>query len=124
MGYEAAETTARRLRLRATDDVRLQDALRSLAPAWDPNAALDTLARDVLVAPGAAGELLTSFAAQSRALRLVWEVVQRGAGELPADVWSVVESAVSRTPKPLRTALDARRQPCTDGTGRELRLQA
>ena len=96
MGYESSEMARWRLGAWVVQDAVVW---QTLAPAPVPapgQAELETLMRTVLAEPGAAGALLAAFAAQARALNLVWEAERRGVGTLPADVVAAVRSAVEQ----------------------------
>lgn len=103
MGYESSETARRRLGARVMWDEQLWETLAQPAADVAPPE-LDAMMRELLAVPGAAGALCAALAAQSRALRLVWEAERRGVGALPADVVAAVRSAVQQAPDAWMTA--------------------
>jgi len=106
VGFESSEIARWRLSsLVSADDTLghvLCDALTSTveiattarAEPETPVAALDALGRDALDTPGAGANFLTAFAAQSRALRLIWQMHERGVSPLPADVVAALRQAL------------------------------
>lgn len=126
MGFESSQVARRRLAALAGTNEQGQDALvqETLFPGFAPgvmpsptmgaemmtNSAppaglvqqLEGLAHDILGTPGAGGALLASYAAQTRALRLVLEAARRaGSAPLPASVIAAAQDALaSGTPLP------------------------
>ena len=98
MGFESSEMARKRLGSWVTSDDAVWRALVPDAPPPPPARQLDTLVREVLTVDGAAGALYLALAAQTRALRLVWEAERRGVGALPADVVAAVRSAITQAP--------------------------
>ncbi len=103
MGFESTEIARWRLSsLVSTDDTlghMICDALSGTADVTTPGAetpitALDELGRNALEAPGIGANFLTAFAAQDRAVRLIWELHLRGAHPLPADVAAALQQAI------------------------------
>ena len=106
VGFESTEIARWRLSsLVSTDDTlghMICDALSGSVDIADmarsgpetPITALDELGRDALDTPGIGANFLTAFAAQNRAVHLIWEMHQRGAHPLPADVAAALQQAI------------------------------
>lgn len=106
MGFESSEMARWRLASLVSADDTLGhlvcDALSEPAdvkPADVPEprtplSALDILGRDALDTPGIGANFLAAYAAQTRAIRLVWELQQRGGAALPADVVAALRQAM------------------------------
>lgn len=122
MGFESSQVARRRLAALAGSEIQGHDALLQETfpgfqapfappPVTSPESQpplpglvqqLELLAQDILGTPGAGGALLASYAAQTRALRLVLEAARRaGNAPLPTSVLAAAQEALtSGTPLP------------------------
>lgn len=95
---------SRSARTTAPHATEAADVTRDTTGGCELDPMFEALLLEMVRAPGAAEALLTAFAAQTRALRLVLDADARGAASLPADVRHRLARAIARTPEWLGSA--------------------
>jgi len=108
VGFESTEIARWRLSSLVSSDDTLGHMISDALTATDsprmarsgpetPLAVLDELGKGALDTPGIGANFLMAFAAQNRAVQLLWEMHERGSYPLPADVAAALQQAIRAT---------------------------